>query len=560
MRRNPDLPPDVACDPVSRICVGMLAITSPGTNSRTNTKVTIQVRVMPAHNPPEKVRILKDGVTLVSVSEPFTYSWDTTSEPEGSHEIGAAADIGDQTITADPIAVWVDRKAPSIESRSPGPNATNVALSDQVSVVFSEELDPSSVSAAAIALSSGGTTLNTVATLEADRKTVSVRLVDRSVLTFPATITATVNAGVKDLAGNTVGTLPSWSWAAPLWVKMPAIEGRNVWLAIDANDAAVVASVADTPSAGRLSVARYSPGAVWDFGLGSPTDSAVGYASVAIDGAGAPVIGWSENHVRAARWNGSAWTRIGGDIDVEVAAPASTEMLAASAAIASSGGLFVSWRQTEGTSSAPGYVAAYSGTTWELQPAGSAAGRGFSVLRIDGTGRPVAIFNGDSSVRSLLVERFEGGSWTTLDTTTERNVLFTLAIDGQDRPVILTRDAPDSAVLYVRAWTASGWVDLAPALATGSTAALLEAQVALRPDGNPVVLWNQPATSGGSLLHVARYNGSAWDTSYGTLVGTGGSAIGPNTFALDSSGAPTVAWTEQPSTGRDTIHVWKSNY
>jgi hypothetical protein len=62
-------------------------------------------------------------------------------------------------------------------------------------------------------------------------------------------------------------------------------------------------------------------------------------------------------------------------------------------------------------------------------------------------------------------------------------------------------------------------------------------------------------------LHVARYRGSAWDTTYGVLSAiTNGDAIDAQ-MAVDRAGIPTVVWDERDSSsGIDSVFVWKSNY
>lgn len=220
-RENPDVA-GLTCDHVTHICAGTLAITIPGPVSYTNGAITIQVTAMPANNPPATVQIRRDGMTLATVGSPFSYSWDTSHETEGSHSIDAIATVGSQTVTAPPVTIWVDRKPPSVAMRIPAQNATNVALSDPIRVVFSEALDPSTVSGSAVTLASGGAMLSSSASLGTDGETVTVTLGPHSTLSFPATITVTVNPALKDLAGNAVGSIPSWSWTAPLWVKMPA--------------------------------------------------------------------------------------------------------------------------------------------------------------------------------------------------------------------------------------------------------------------------------------------------------------------------------------------------
>ena len=199
--------------------------------------ITIQVAATPGNNPPAEVEIRVDGTMLTTVQQPFSYAWDTKNASEGSHQVDATATIGGTTITSKPVTIWVDRTPPAIVTRTPALNATNVALSDPIQIVFSEALDPSSVSNASISLSAGGTTLSTTASLASDGHTVGITLGAHSSLTYPATVTVAVNAAIKDLAGNAVGSLPSWSWTAPLWVKMPCLAATLAYVALDPTDA-----------------------------------------------------------------------------------------------------------------------------------------------------------------------------------------------------------------------------------------------------------------------------------------------------------------------------------
>jgi hypothetical protein len=61
----------------------------------------------------------------------------------------------------------------------------------------------------------------------------------------------------------------------------------------------------------------------------------------------------------------------------------------------------------------------------------------------------------------------------------------------------------------------------------------------------------------GQDVQVARWTGTEWDRSFGSLnaVATAGTAL--PTVAVDPSGAPIVVWQEPD--GRNTTYVRKSN-
>jgi hypothetical protein len=555
MRPNPDAA-GLNCDHATHICVGTIAISSPTATTYTNKAVAIQVTATPADDPPAEVQILRDGATLVSVPPPFSYTWETASETEGPHQISAAAAVGSKTITAGSVTVIVDRTPPSLIDRTPAPNATNVALIEPITLVFSEALDPSSVTDAVVTLSSGGTTLSTTASLGSDGKTITVALTSHAGLVFPATITAAVNGAIKDLAGNQLVSVASWSWTAPLWVKLPTVAGYAPTVALDPGGKPAVAFLTN---AANLTVARYAAGAVWDLTTGAPTANTASAASVAVDSSGALVVGWSDSHINVSRWGGTAWVALGGYADAT--APTADSVSLSSMILDSSGTPFVGWNGFTGPNH-PGYVGQLTGSSWALLPAGASAGPGGPILRLESDGTPVGLFPGSLGVSPALA-RYASGSWTTIDSSSEVSAPLDFAINTQDQPVIIVAATESNvATIHVRVHGGAGWTDQVTALSTGSTAAVGAANLRLDSMGNPLVLWSQTGSSNAASLRLARFNGTAWDTTYGTLNGvTGGNGVQYFNFAADSQAVPTVAWSQQdPSTTTSSVYVWKGNY
>ena len=77
------------------------------------------------------------------------------------------------------------------------------------------------------------------------------------------------------------------------------------------------------------------------------------------------------------------------------------------------------------------------------------------------------------------------------------------------------------------------------------------------------VLWTQQGGTGSNRLYVARFNGTAWDTTFGVLSGVAGNNgdVQGADVAVDSAGEPTVAWSEEDTTTSTVaVYVWKSNY
>ena len=112
--------------------------------------------------------------------------------------------------------------------------------------------------------------------------------------------------------------------------------------------------------------------------------------------------------------------------------------------------------------------------------------------------------------------------------------------------------------MEVRFVTGPQEIDLAPAIPT--LAQPLAARVALDPSGHPVVAWTDSDGSSRNT-RVARWTGSLWDMSFGSLgavTGSGTDASSP-ALALDRFGSPIVAWQEIDGTGAYATYVWKSN-
>lgn len=550
----------LTCNPDTHICLGTLLITSPTMPVHTNGSVPIQVVAMPGNNPPPQVDIRVDGMLFATIAPPFSYTWSTTGTTEGAHQVQATATVAGTTITSNSVTIWVDRTSPTISARTPVQSATNVALSDPVRITFDEPLDRSSVSDASVVLSSGGTTLVTSATLDSDGQTIVVTLGHSSLSSFPATVTATVNPSVKDLAGNPAAPGPSWAWTAPLWVKLPPLTATWGYVALDPNGRASVAYLSDTGTGGRtLGVAQYLPGATWDATIGSPAATATD-AAIAIGRDGTPVVAWSSSdssHVLAARRSGSGWAPLGGDIEASVSPVDS--VVVSSIALTASGTALVGWSGQQGITN-NGYVAAFSTGAWQALPPGQAAGTGGPWVRVDSKGNPVAFFPGYVGV-PRMVQQYASGAWTSIDSEIG---LEDMAIDSQDRPISLVSTTESNlAVFHLRHPSSSGPMDVTPSLPTGSSGTVGLARVAFGSNGNPVVLWIQQDATGANRLHVARYNGTAWDTTFGVLSGVAGNSgdVQRADIAVDASAAPTVIWTEEDTTtGSSAVYVWKSNF
>ena len=102
-----------------------------------------------------------------------------------------------------------DKTAPEISSVTPENNSGSVSKTAIITVVFNENMDPSTFSSSTFSLKQGTTTVSGTATCSANVATFT----PASVLVNGATYTATVTTGVKDATGNTLATSYSWSFS-----------------------------------------------------------------------------------------------------------------------------------------------------------------------------------------------------------------------------------------------------------------------------------------------------------------------------------------------------------
>ena len=141
------------------------------------------------------------------------WSIELTGVREGPHTYTAKATdgAGHSSAESNPRTVIVDSKAPAIKRVVPTENATGIAPGANVSAVFSEAMRGTSVKNAFKLYKKGSTTaLN--ATVTYDAATKKAVLNPGANLKRGATYEAVVTTGAKDLAGNSLAQLESWTF------------------------------------------------------------------------------------------------------------------------------------------------------------------------------------------------------------------------------------------------------------------------------------------------------------------------------------------------------------
>ncbi|MBC8074695.1 MAG: Ig-like domain-containing protein, partial [Chloroflexales bacterium] len=156
------------------------------------------------------------------------------SGPNGVYKAGASG-FPDQTFNASNYwvdvvfntTVGADTTPPTVSSVSPTVGATDVSTTEPLSVVFSEPLDPTTVSAATFELRDASNAL-VPATVSYSAATRTATLDPTSSLANTSSYTARIKGGangVKDAAGNALAADYTWSFATADPPPPPPDEG-----------------------------------------------------------------------------------------------------------------------------------------------------------------------------------------------------------------------------------------------------------------------------------------------------------------------------------------------
>jgi len=126
--------PEPATEPIS-LSVTLEPLGPVLTNANLNLVATVTGGVA------DKVELFLDDVLLSALSKPeLSYLWDVTNVPEGSYSRKAVASLDERTFTSDAVSVTLDKTAPSIVSRTPEADASDVAADAAVVIEFSEPI------------------------------------------------------------------------------------------------------------------------------------------------------------------------------------------------------------------------------------------------------------------------------------------------------------------------------------------------------------------------------------------------------------------------------------
>jgi hypothetical protein len=212
-----------------------------------------------------------------------------------------------------------DVAAPAVTTVTPVDGATNVDRQSAVTVTFSEPMSPTTLTAASVHLTAGGSPIAAALTVAADDRTVT--LTPSSALALNTLFTLTVGVGVTDRAGNALAApfTSTFSTSAPDTVgpRVDAIDPPDEATGVGTTtpvsvtftepiDPATVTpasfrvSVGGTPAAGLFTflngnrVARFTPAAPWPLDAVVVTELTGAVADVAgnalVTSSGQPIV------------------------------------------------------------------------------------------------------------------------------------------------------------------------------------------------------------------------------------------------------------------------------
>ena len=507
-----------------------VTLTSPSGSAYVAGSITVQVDV---EGDPDVVRLLRDGEAFVTLNPPYTYVWDTTSEPEGSYALQASARRGEVTVESDARTVIVDRTRPTVDERRPRPGDTNVWHAEPITVTFSEALLPSTVAPGTVVLETlGGTELDV--SLELDAAGVVLTVTPDEPLPIPGQLRLRVSDAITDLAGNALVAPAAWTWSLPAWQWMGASELR-----VEAELLSLQSRLAVTPDG--------HPVIVWLEEMGATK---------------APV------DVRVASWDGSSWVVLGDPLNGPDRLSAMYGMQ--DVTVASDGTVYVAWYEAVYGSHYHVWVHRWDGAAWHvhggapLNDGGDRAGSGISIT-LDSDDRPVVAWTAQvgtgSDALEVRVMRWTGSAWQGVGAPRRRD-----PERGSFAPH-LTLDAHDDLVLtwservqdgsefnldvYVERWTGSAWTALGGGLRGGLSSAR-GSQAAVAADGSVFVGF--VAESGWYVVRRWQPAHDVWVT-VGQLRDDDASTVRSGSLAVDPAGRPVARWHEsRPDGDGGTTH------
>lgn len=442
-----------------------------------------------------------------------------------------AGDAGDDSPidgAADDAPPPVDAPPPAVLAILPAPD-TALWIHDPIRIRLNQPVDPATATATTIRITDGtGATIAAAIAVSADATEVTAQ-----VTADTARIgTIAFDADGLTTAGGAAFPAAHASWPVPAWHRPtsapdPAPPGRPAIAARSTGEVVVAyATAGDT-----IAVAAIHDGA-W-LPLGDPLGANASAPTLAVDGMDRVIAAWHQpGGIRAARWDGSAWTTL--------ANPGS----GAAAQLASAADPVIAIR-TSGAIK----LRRLTGDTWDVCSADIAdTASDTPTVATAGTTIAVAYLDGNHRLRVRIADG--GGAWAGPSALA---LPAPPAAQGTpDHPIVVTAAGtavvaydwydPHSWSAHVARATASGWTTLGGELDLDPPGDARGLGLAVDDTGAPVVAWAELADSL-QRGHLARWDGGAWQLiANDTWAGDPARTASTPAFVLARGRVPVIAY------------------
>ena len=554
-------------------------ISSPNTNLYTNSTVTIQLVI--TGGTPDEVVLLANDNALVSLSAPYTYTWDTNSISEGSYALKARASLSGKNFESPPRTITIDRTAPEITNRTPSPNNLNVAASTPIKISFSEPINPASITNSSVVLNLGATETSKNLTLNPNNDTLTIT---PGAFNVPNNFKLSLSPTITDLAGNPLNlSSDTWTWTTPFWLQLgDAIDtgkNRSIYRSIietDSSDNVVAAWAEGTGDLSNYDVyVKRWDGVSW-MTLGGALDangtSGALVNDVSLDKNGNPYVLWQElvspSGLYVWHWNGTAWETLGDKINA-------TSVNNGSLSVDSAGHPVVTWseRHTVGDSFRV-YVKTWTGTDWLSVGSGAALNTNLNNIAIspqitfDASGFMVIAWSErepGSNPYSVYVKRWNGAVWQQLGgalnfSASKSSYLGGITVDTNNNPIVSFTEIinNDNRTAYVKHWNGTSWSSLYW-VDIDSIAYAQSGEIRMDASNTPWVVLEENVNSTNKNTYVRYYSNNAWKTFGPALDNNESNDTIARSINLDAAGKPIVAYSEKINDNISRAYVKRYN-
>jgi hypothetical protein len=560
--------------------VPTISITSPSAAPfYTNGTVLLQFSYSPT---PDAVNVLVDAAILAAAPALNMFSLDTTSLSEGTHIINAQGSFGGMAVTSAPLTIIVDRTPPTVTKASPAPSSSNVDPAAPIQAFFSEAMLPATaISSNVTVTATPGGAVSASLALSSDGKTLTVMPTYPS--PSPDSASVALGSGFTDLAGNHLAPY-SWSWSYNVFqalaspITLDATHGATKpVLATDSAGKVVLGFVANDGSHNNFYVRRWN-GTSWDNLGGAITANASDFNGPWGPPMIAPIAGqkllatFAQQFSGATNastytflWNGTTWSQLGAGVNGVAGAYCGYPGVVGD----TSGNPVVACQELGSGINKDMWAWSWNGTTWvnmggAVTNGTHACNTGWTGMALDSTNAPLMAYaEGNGTIQSIYVKRWNGSSWASLGTTasgTDSAGNFGFTVDSTGAPVVSYQkyDGTNYNTVVTR-WNGSAWVQVGSTLMIGNGYSFLDhAPLAPLPAGNLVLASTTFQTGAGGLngYRVYKWDGSNWTGLGGDLYGPASHYVLSAAVTIDGTGKPVTAYYDSYVTP-NVISVWR---